>query len=236
MSETINSNLDQLTSQIKVWAYQLGFQAVGITDTDLDEHNQYLQQWLQDKRHGEMAWMQKHAHLRQQPNTLHPDTLRVISVRMDYMSDLATPPKALIKKPETAAISRYAVGRDYHKVLRSRLAKLAKKIEAHAGGQHRAFVDSAPVMEKAFAEKAGIGWIGKHTNLLNEDAGGWFFLGEIYTTLALPIDQPATNHCGSCQRCIDVCPTKAITAPYQLDARLCISYLTIEHQSAIPEH
>lgn len=226
----------ELTGQIKTWAKGMGFDAVGITDTELGEHMQHLQQWLSEQRHGEMQWMDKHSGLRSDPNSLHNGTIRVISVRMDYLHDNATPPEVLLKQPEKAAISRYAIGRDYHKVLRQRLAKLAKKIEQAAGGRHRAFVDSAPVLEKPLAEKAGIGWIGKHTNLLHQDAGGWFFLGEIYTSLPLPVDAPADNHCGTCRRCIDVCPTKAITGPYQLDARLCISYLTIEHQSAIPEH
>ncbi len=228
-------NWRDLAGQIKLWASALGFDAVGITDTELGEHSRHLQRWLAQQRHGEMQWMQRHAGLRAAPAQLHADTIRVISVRMDYLHADATAPQALLEQPHTAAISRYAIGRDYHKVLRSRLARLAKQIEQAAGGRHRALVDSAPVLEKALAEKAGIGWIGKHTNLLHQDAGGWFFLGEIYTTLPLPIDQPSQNHCGSCTRCIDICPTRAITGPYQLDARLCISYLTIEHQSAIPE-
>lgn len=225
----------QLTQQIKQWALALGFDAIGITNTKLDKHHAYLRRWLEQQRHGTMSWMERHAELRAHPEQLHTDTISVISVRLDYMHGETTPPEVLLAQPEKAAISRYAVGRDYHKVLRKRLARLAKQIEQQAGGKHRAFVDSAPVMEKALAEKSGIGWIGKHTNVLQQDTGGWFFLGEIYTTLPLVIDTPATNHCGSCQRCIDVCPTKAITAPYQLDARLCISYLTIEHADAIPE-
>jgi len=229
-------NYSALAAQIKTWALTMGFDAIGITDTDLDRHKQYLKRWLRQQRHGDMQWMQRHALLRCEPAQLHADTLRVISVRMDYLHSNATPPQTLLQQPEKAAISRYAIGRDYHKVLRHRLAKLAKKIQQAAGGRHRAFVDSAPVLEKALAEKAGIGWIGKHTNLLHQDAGGWFFLGEIYTNLNLPIDPPADNHCGSCQRCIDICPTQAITGPYQLDARLCISYLTIEHSTSIPEH
>lgn len=225
-----------LAAQIKEWIKTAGFDAVGITDTHLDRHATRLQNWLDEGQHGEMQWMQNHADLRCKPDQLHDGTIRVISVRMDYLHENATPYQYLLNQPEKAAISRYAIGRDYHKVLRQRLGKLAKRIEQAAGGRHRAFVDSAPVMEKPLAEKAGIGWIGKHTNLLHQDAGGWFFLGEIYTSLPLPIDEPADNHCGSCQRCIDICPTKAITGPYQLDARLCISYLTIEHSSAIPEH
>lgn len=225
-----------LAAQIKQWAMAMGFDAVGITDTDLGPHTERLKRWLAEQRHGEMQWMDKHARLRCEPGELHHGTVRVISVRMDYLHADATSPEDLLRQPDKAAISRYAIGRDYHKVLRQRLGKLAKKIEATAGGRHRAFVDSAPVLEKPLAEKAGIGWIGKHTNLLDKDAGGWFFLGEIYTSLPLPIDPPASNHCGTCRRCIDVCPTKAITAPYELDARLCISYLTIEHASSIPEH
>ncbi len=234
--ELITPDYPALAKQIETWALALGFDAVGITNTDLDRHKQYLRNWLEQQRHGEMQWMQRHADLRCEPAQLHTDTLSVISVRMDYLHQHATAPEELLKQPEKAAISRYAIGRDYHKVLRQRLAKLAKQIQQAAGGRHRAFVDSAPVLEKALAEKAGIGWIGKHTNLLHQDAGGWFFLGEIYTNLPLPIDSPASNHCGSCRRCIDICPTQAITAPYQLDARLCISYLTIELQNAIPEH
>lgn len=225
-----------LTTQIKSWALAAGFDAVGITDTKLGEHAEHLQQWLNEGQHGDMQWMQNHADLRCDPDALHSGTIRVISVRMDYLHGDATPYQDLLDQPDKAAISRYAIGRDYHKVLRQRLGKLAKRIEQTAGGRHRAFVDSAPVLEKPLAQKAGIGWVGKHTNLLHQDAGGWFFLGEIYTSLPLPIDQPAENHCGSCQRCIDICPTKAITGPYQLDARLCISYLTIEHASSIPEH
>ncbi len=230
------ADYSELAAQIKSWALELGFDAVGITNTELDRHKQYLYSWLEQQRHGEMQWMQRHAELRCEPAELHTDTLSVISVRMDYLHQQATPPQLLLEQPNKAAISRYAIGRDYHKVLRQRLAKLAKQIQQAAGGRHRAFVDSAPVLEKALAEKAGIGWIGKHTNLLHQDAGGWFFLGEIYTNLPLPIDSPADNHCGSCRRCIDICPTRAITAPYKLDARLCISYLTIELQSSIPEH
>jgi epoxyqueuosine reductase len=181
-----------------------------------------------------MDWMARHAALRADPERLFPGVRSVVCVRMDYLRADATPPRALQQRPRTAHLSRYAVGRDYHKLMRRRLALLAQRLEAAAGGRHRAFVDSAPVLERAYAERAGLGWIGKHTNLLHREAGNWFFLGELYTTLALPRDAPAENHCGSCRRCIDVCPTGAITAPYRLDARRCIAYLTIELDGAIP--
>lgn len=179
--------------------------------------------------------MAKHGTKRSRPAELMPGTLRIISVRMDYL-----PPGSRITEnltqPEKAYISRYALGRDYHKVIKQRLTLLANKITENVGSfGYRAFVDSAPVMEKPLAEKAGLGWIGKHTNLLNAKAGSWFFLGELYTDLPLPIDQAATNHCGSCNACIDICPTQAIVGPYQLDARRCISYLTIENRGPIPE-
>lgn len=224
----------QLKQQIMAWSRELGFDATGITDPDPGQHGAYLQQWLQQGRHGSMAWMQRHAALRLQPELLHAGVNSVICVRLDYLRAEATAPQQLQQQADRGHISRYAAGRDYHKLMRKRLARLAARITAAAGGNHRAFVDSAPVMEKVFAQKAGLGWIGKHTNLLHSKAGNWFFLGEIYTTLMLPRDQPATDHCGSCRQCIDVCPTAAITAPYQLDARKCISYLTIEHRGSIP--
>jgi epoxyqueuosine reductase len=163
-------------------------------------------------------------------------TQRVISARLDYWPAQAADADNILRSPETAFISRYALGRDYHKVMRQRLQKLAGRIEGEIGSyRYRVFTDSAPVLEKPLAEKAGLGWIGKHTNLLHRDAGSWFFLGEIYTDLPLPVDAPATNHCGTCQACLDVCPTRAIVAPYELDARRCISYLTIELRGPIPE-
>jgi len=224
----------ELRQQIQTWAMELGFDAVGITDPDPGAHGEYLQQWLQQGRHGSMDWMQRHAHLRLQPALLHAGVNSVICVRLNYLHAKASQPQQLQQQTDTGHISRYAAGRDYHKLMRKRLARLAKKIEAAAGGSHRALVDSAPVLEKVFAQKAGLGWIGKHTNLLNSEVGNWFFLGEIYTTLKLPRDEPAVDRCGSCRRCIDICPTRAITAPYQLDARKCISYLTIEHKGSIP--
>jgi epoxyqueuosine reductase len=180
--------------------------------------------------------MAAHGRKRSRPALLHEGTRSVIVVRMDYLPADATPVEELIEQPDKACISRYALGRDYHKVLRSRLKKLGQRIEKAIGPfGHRVFTDSAPVMEKPLAEKAGLGWIGKHTNLLNRHAGSWFFLGEIYTDLELPPDPPVSNHCGSCRRCIDICPTQAIVAPYKVDARRCISYLTIELKGAIPE-
>jgi len=213
----------------------LGFQQVGISDTDLSQAEQHLQDWLEAGYHGDMAWMAHHGHKRSRPAELHANTLRIISVRMDYRPEEDTPPEALLQEPAQAMISRYALGRDYHKLMRRRLQKLAEQIAQAIGPfGYRVFVDSAPVMEKPIAEKAGLGWIGKHTNLLNREAGSWFFLGEMYIDLPLPIDEAADNHCGTCQTCIDICPTQAIIAPYQLDARRCISYLTIELAGAIP--
>ena len=226
-----------LAGRIRQWGRELGFQQVGITDTDLGPTEARLDAWLADGRHGTMEWMARHGRKRTRPEELIPGTRRVISVRMDYHpGDQAAPADAALADPGTAFVSRYALGRDYHKLMRKRLQRLASRIEAETGSRgYRAFVDSAPVMEKPLAEKAGLGWIGKHTLLLNNQAGSWFFLGEIYTDLPLPVDAPATDHCGSCRACIDVCPTGAITGPYQLDARLCVSYLTIEHQGSIPE-
>ncbi len=181
-----------------------------------------------------MAYMQRHGTRRSRPAELVPGTARVISARMDYLTESATPASELLTQPGRALISRYALGRDYHKLMRQRLRRLAKLIEAEIGAfGYRVFTDSAPVLEKALAEKAGLGWIGKHSNLLHRDAGSWFFLGEIYTDLPLPLDAPAANHCGQCTRCIDFCPTGAIVAPYQVDARRCISYLTIELRGPI---
>jgi epoxyqueuosine reductase len=224
-----------LARRIKRWGAELGMQQVGITDTDLTEAERYLGNWLERGFHGDMAYMAAHGGKRTRPAELVPGTLRVISVRMDYLPDAANT-EVILNDPAQAFVSRYAVGRDYHKVLRKRLQRLAERIEAEVGPYgYRAFVDSAPVMEKALAEKAGLGWIGKHTNLINRDAGSWFFLGELYTDLPLPVDEPVSEHCGDCTACIAVCPTDAIVAPYQLDARRCISYLTIELKDSIPE-
>ncbi len=224
-----------LADNIKSWGRELGFQAIGIADVDLREAEARLTSWLNAGHHGEMSYMAKHGTRRSRPKELLPGTTRVISARMDYFPGDAADANAVLQNSDLAFVSRYALGRDYHKVLRKRMKKLADRIDQAVGQHHyRVFTDSAPVLEKALAEKAGLGWIGKHTNLLNRTTGSWFFLGEIYTDLALPVDQPAENHCGRCQACIDVCPTGAIIAPYQLDARRCISYLTIELRGVIP--
>jgi len=228
-------DLRALAEQIKAWGRELGFQKVGIAATDLSADEERLREWLAAGRHGEMEYMQRHGTRRARPAELVHGTVRVISARMDYWPGGAEP-DAVLADPALAYVSRYAVGRDYHKVVRNRLARLAERIAAAAGtAGHRAFTDSAPVLEKALARDAGLGWIGKHTNLLDRHDGSWFFLGEVFTDLPLPIDAPVTAHCGSCTACIDVCPTRAIVAPYQLDARRCISYLTIELDGPIPE-
>jgi epoxyqueuosine reductase len=179
--------------------------------------------------------MESHGTRRSRPQELQPGTLRVISARLDYLPGQVADSEAVMRNPQLGFISRYALGRDYHKVLRNRLQKLAGRIESQVGPfQYRAFTDSAPVLEKALAEKAGLGWIGKHTNLIDKQTGSWFFLGELYTDLPLPVDTAAENHCGTCHACLDICPTQAIVAPYQLDAHRCISYLTIELRGPIP--
>ena len=224
-----------LKAKIVDWGVSLGFQQVGISDIDLEQAEGRLQAWLADGYHGSMQYMQRHGTKRSHPEELVPGTVRVISVRMDYLPESQDRAKALLDHPAKAYLSRYALGRDYHKVLRGRLRELSRRIETAIGEfGYRVFVDSAPVLEKPIAEKAGLGWIGKHTNLLNKKAGSWFFLGELYTDLPLPVDAPASDHCGSCRACIDVCPTGAIVAPYTLDARRCISYLTIESHDPIP--
>lgn len=221
---------------IQIWAQELGFQQIGISDIDVAEHAQHLQHWLDHQYHGDMAWMSHHATLRAHPEQLHPGTLRVISVRMDYLPDDDKNLIAKISADGSAYIARYTLGRDYHKLMRKRLAQLAQKIEAHTAHKHRAFVDSAPVLERAFAQKSGLGWIGKNTMLINSQAGSYFFLGEILTDLPLPLTHSQdTQHCGSCTACLDLCPTQAFVAPHQLDARRCISYLTIENKNSIPE-
>lgn len=228
-------DLIALAARIKAWGLELGFQQVGITNTELGVAESRLQDWLDEGLHGEMDYMVRHGRKRSRPELLVPGTLRVISVRLDYLPPNDDPAQQLAD-PAAAFISRYALGRDYHKVLRNRLQKLAERIQAEVGPfGYRAFVDSAPVLEKPLAEKAGLGWIGKHSNLINKDAGSWFFLGELYTDLPLPIDSPVEAHCGTCNACIDICPTRAIIAPYKVDARRCISYLTIELHGAIPE-
>ena len=221
--------------QIKLWGAELGFQAVGIADVDLSAAGGRLAEWLGMGWHGEMDYMARHAALRSQPADLVPGTVRVLSCRMDYLADIPGPVERELQEFSQAYIARYARGRDYHKVMRGRLQKLCERIESEVGPfGHRAFADSAPVMEVELAVRAGIGWRGKHTLLLDRQ-GSWFFLGEIYCDLDLETDAPVANHCGTCRKCIDICPTQAITAPYQLDARRCISYLTIELKGPIPQ-
>jgi epoxyqueuosine reductase len=221
--------------QIKRIGLDLGFQQVGITDTRLDAHHAHYLNWIDQNYHGEMSYMARNLEKRLNPELMVPDTLSVICVRLDYRIDEGNWPVDLLDHGELAYVSRYALGRDYHKLMRKRLQRLATRISELVDNMgYRVFTDSAPVLEKALAAKAGIGWQGKHSNILHRNHGSWFFLGEIYTDLKLEIDQPVENHCGRCTACIDVCPTKAIVAPYVVDARRCISYLTIEHKSAIP--
>jgi epoxyqueuosine reductase len=233
MSNT-NPDFTQLAFDIKTWGKSLGFQQIGITDIDLSAYEESYHAWLAKGFHGEMHYMSQHGSKRYRPEELVPGTIRVISTRMDYLPPDTDIPKVL-QNPSLGYISRYALGRDYHKLIRKRLSALAGKISSQIDTLgYRAFADSAPVLEKPLAEKAGLGWIGKHTNLINRQAGSWFFLGEIYTNIPLPLDTPVKNHCGTCSACIDVCPTQAIVGPYQLDARRCISYLTIELRDSIP--
>ena len=229
------TDLAQLAQQIKQWGHELGFAAVGIADGDLSVAEAGLQAWLDQGFHGEMDYMATHGVKRSRPAELLPGTVRIISARLDYFPPASADPHEIMADANAAYISRYALGRDYHKVLRNRLQSLAEKISAEVGEHHfRVFTDSAPVLEVALAEKSGLGWRGKHTLLLNRQHGSWFFLGEIYTDLPLPVDAPEAKHCGTCQACIDICPTQAIIAPYLLDARRCISYLTIELKGSIP--
>ena len=228
-------DLSLLAEQIKLWSSELGFSSMGITDIDLSQDQRYLEKWLEKGYHGEMKYMERHGKKRSRPAELVQGTKRIISLSMNYL------PKnynglELLEEDKKAFVSGYARGRDYHKIMRSRLKKLVSKIKVHSSHENRVFVDSAPVLEKALAQKAGLGWIGKNTLLLNKNAGSYFFLGEIYTDLELPIDEPKiVNHCGSCTSCMDVCPTKAFEGPNQLDARKCISYLTIEYKGSIKE-
>ena len=224
-----------LAQRIRKLAHAAGFQRVGISGIELGEDEAHLLDWLQQGLYGSMEWMARHGTLRARPAELLPGTLRVISVGLDYGKD-PDAAWANLREHERAFVARYALGRDYHKLMRNRLQKLAEVVQAEIGPfGHRAFTDSAPVLERALARNAGLGWIGKHTCLIDKDGGSWFFLGELFVDIPLPMDPPATAHCGSCTRCIDVCPTGAITAPYRLDARRCISYLTIEHEGSIDE-
>lgn len=234
-----NIDYTKLLAQITDWSSELGFQQLGISDIELSRHEAYLNKWLESGFHGEMDYMEKHGSKRSHPEQLVEKTRRVISVRMDYLPPDCELSDDILGRPEIGFISRYALGRDYHKLMRRRLQKLSDKIQNHIGEfGYRVFVDSAPVLEKALAEKAGLGWIGKHSNLINKKNGSWFFLGEIYTDLPLPVtntdDVDDQNHCGTCTACIEACPTRAIVAPYQVDARRCISYLTIELNGSIP--
>jgi epoxyqueuosine reductase len=237
---SVPNDFTQLSADIKSWGLALGFNHIGITDTHLQHAEAQHQDWIAKGFHGEMDYMAKHGVKRTRPAELVPNTLRVISARLDYLPPQAADSDAILQQKDKAFISRYAMGRDYHKVMRNKLQKLSEKIQAELLKQnyqdfsYRVFTDSAPVLEVALAEKAGLGWRGKHTLLINKNRGSWFFLGEIYTNLPLAIDTPATNHCGSCTSCIDICPTQAITAPYEVDARRCISYLTIELKNSIP--
>jgi len=224
-----------LVARIRTLAQELGFHRFGVSAVALDEDEGHLRDWLAQGLHGSMDWMARHGDKRSRPDALVPGTLRVISVGLDYGQD-ADAAWANLADTERAYVARYALGRDYHKLMRQRLQKLADRIATEVGPfGHRVFVDSAPVLERALARNGGLGWIGKHTCLIDRDGGSWFFLGEIYVDLPLPVDEPATAHCGTCTRCIEICPTGAITAPYRLDARRCISYLTIEHEGAIDE-
>ena len=228
-------DLQQLARQIKTWGQELGFEEVGISDVDLRTAEQHLLNWLAAGFHGEMHYMERHGSKRSRPQELLTGTVRVIAVRMNYLPAALHTAETVLQDQSLGYVSRYALGRDYHKVLRKRLQQLANNIEAEAGPfVYRAFTDSAPVLEKALAEKAGLGWIGKHSNLLSRDAGSWFFLGELYIDIPLPVDAPSDNHCGSCRACLSACPTAAIVAPYQVDARRCISYHTIELHGPIP--
>ena len=227
----------ELLARIRAWGRELGFQSLGVSDVHLPEAERGLSAWLEAGFHGELDYMARHGVKRTRPAELVPGTLRVISARMNYLASAqGESPRAVLESPERAYVSRYALGRDYHKVLRNRLQALAERVAGEVGPfGYRVFTDSAPVMEVEIGRKAGLGWRGKHTLLLSREAGSAFFLGEIYTDLPLPVDEPVTEHCGSCSRCLPACPTGANVAPYRLDARRCISYLTIELKGSIPE-
>lgn len=229
-------DLSKISRDLKRWGKALGFDSIGIARPELEEDEAHLLRWLQDGRHGTMAWMPRHGRKRARPTQLVPGTVRIISARMNYLPPDLEPAETVLNDPRRAFISRYALGRDYHKLMRRRLQKLADQMSAAIGHfGYRVFVDSGPVLEKALGRNAGLGWIGKNTLLLDRDVGSYFFLGELLTDLPLPADAPSDDLCGSCRACIDCCPTGAITGPQQLDARRCISYLTIEHAGSIPE-
>lgn len=230
--------LSEVAEKIQQWGKEMGFQQIAITDANLSSEQQRLQAWLDKGYHGSMSWMAHHQDKRIQPSKLLPHVKRIISARMNYLPP-QTQQITVLKSPEKAYVSRYALGRDYHKLIRKRLARVAELIQQACKGlplEQRPFVDSAPVLERPLAAKAGLGWVGKHTLLINEHAGSWFFIGEIFTSLALPVTaQQSKNQCGTCEACLQVCPTDAFPKPYELDARRCISYLTIENKNAIPE-
>ena len=240
MQSNLTNDWETLSADIKSWGLALGFNQIGITDTNLQAAESEHQAWVAKGFHGDMDYMAKHGVKRTRPAELVPNTIRVISARLDYLPPNAAHSETIMHDSEKAFISRYALGRDYHKVMRQKLQKLSEKIQSELlrlnfnDFSYRVFTDSAPVLEVALAEKAGLGWRGKHTLLLNKNRGSWFFLGEIYTNLPLIIDEPSSNHCGTCTSCMDICPTQAITAPYEVDARRCISYLTIELKTSIP--
>ncbi|QDI03668.1 tRNA epoxyqueuosine(34) reductase QueG [Xanthomonas cerealis pv. cerealis] len=235
-SSAAHADLHAAAARIRALAHEFGFQRCGIAGIELQQDEAHLRDWLAQGLYGTMQWMAQHGDKRARPAELIPGTLRVISVGLDYGRNDDDSAWDTLRDGERAYVARYALGRDYHKLMRNRLQKLAGRIQAEIGPfGHRVFVDSAPVLERALARDAGLGWIGKHTCLIDRNGGSWFFLGEIYVDLPLPIDPPASAHCGTCTRCIDVCPTQAIVAPYRLDARRCIAYLTIEHEGAIPE-
>ena len=236
MTELSTKHLADLVGSINDWAQELGFNGMGIADSGLEDAGDRLNAWLTKGWHGEMSFMSRNTEKRITPELLIPEVKRIISVRLNYWPEQCIDPNELLKQQDQAYIARYALGRDYHRLMRRRLQQLADRISDEIGPFHyRAFVDSAPVMEKPLASAAGLGWIGKHTNLIDPHSGSWFFLGELYTDLPLPTTRPAKDHCGSCTRCLDACPTGALDTAYQLDARQCIAYLTIEHKSSIPE-
>jgi len=231
---TASLDLPALKRELTAHARELGFGALGVASIEIPEDEQHLLRWLADGFHGGMHYMERHGLMRSRPQRLAPGTVRIVSARMDYWPPQARTAESVLKDRRFGYVSRYALGRDYHKVLRRGLKTLAADLQQRIGRfGYRVCVDTAPVLEKALARDAGLGWIGKHTNLIARDAGSWFFLGEILTDLPLPVDERASAHCGSCQACIPACPTGAIVAPYRLDARRCISYLTIEHHGAI---
>jgi epoxyqueuosine reductase len=241
MSQTLMPNAlstEDLLNSIRNKAKELGFQQLGVSTTDLEEHVEHYQNWIKEGLNADLEYMKSHGSKRWKPQELVDGTLRVISLRMDYLPEEQASASEQLNRSDKAYISRYTLGRDYHKLVRSRLKHLIKFIEelCSQSFEYRAFVDSAPVLERAIAQKAGLGWFGKNTMIINREAGSWFFLGEIYTNLALPVSESYEDeHCGRCTACLDICPTNAFVGPYKLDAAKCISYLTIENKSEIPE-